>query len=63
MSVYVCVCALVDGGSVSWVRTAQSTQLEFSFLTEGAAQDPAGGARGRRGTAALLVPQDGVLVI
>lgn len=39
----------------------QSTLLEFSF-PKWAEQDRAGGARGRR-EAALLVPQDGVLVV
>lgn len=39
----------------------QSTQLEFSFL-QGAGPDRAEGAKGRRG-AALLIPQDGVLVV
>lgn len=48
-----CVCLMVAG--------LQSTQLEFSFL-RGAGPDRAEGARGRRG-AALLIPQDGVLVI
>lgn len=57
MCVYVCVRACV----CEMAAGLQSTQLEFSFL-RGAGPDGAEGARGWRG-AALLIPQDGVLVI
>lgn len=50
-----------DGGTVSSVRTAVHTALGSASF-KGAGQDRAGGARGRR-DAALLIPQDGVLVV
>lgn len=66
----VCVCVSVcmglcvvcgDGGIVSSVRTAVHTALGSASF-KGAGQDRAGGARGQR-DAALLIPQDGVLVV
>lgn len=59
-----CVCAsnqCGDGGSVSSVRTAVHT-AGVQLPSKGAGKDRAGGAKGRRG-AALLIPQDGVLVV